>query len=202
MQVPESGIAIALAWPETFCKQPGSWYDGLMHLLGVSKNRYYRVGHAAVLLINRTGGQAHYFDFGRYHAPFGHGRVRSADTDTDVHLEQTACLDEAGQLLNAPLLLQALKLNPACHGEGPLHASICNVDFQKAMGKAKDMQNAGCIRYGPFVWRGSNCSRFVRTVILAGRPPVWQRLRLLLPRSISPTPKGNVRSLGRPIYIL
>lgn len=195
MPEPENGIAIALAWPQTACKQPGSWYDGLMHILGVSENRYYKVGHAAVLLINRADGRAHYFDFGRYHAPFGFGRVRSAGTDTDLELPLRAGFDSSGKLQNAEALLQVLQDNTSCHGEGPLYAAMCPLDFNRAYNKAAEMQEAGCIRYGPFLWQGSNCSRFVRTVILAGRPPLWQRLRLMLPRSISPTPKGNVRSL-------
>ncbi|MDQ3395429.1 MAG: hypothetical protein M3512_15145, partial [Bacteroidota bacterium] len=69
----KKGFAILLAWPETFCKQAGGWYDPLLSWLGISKNHYYRVGHAAVVLVNGFNGSLQYFDFGRYHSPYGYG---------------------------------------------------------------------------------------------------------------------------------
>ena len=36
----KSGIAIALAWPETYCKQAGGWYDGLLQTLGFNHPKY------------------------------------------------------------------------------------------------------------------------------------------------------------------
>lgn len=47
-----TGFAIALAWPQTYCKEGGAWYDGIMHILRLSKNHYYKVGHSAVVLTN------------------------------------------------------------------------------------------------------------------------------------------------------
>ena len=82
----DSGFAIAIAWPQTYCKQPGSWYDPLTALLGINRNNYYRAGHAALVLIDIQGKKCHYFDFGRYHSPFQHGRVRSAETDHDLKM--------------------------------------------------------------------------------------------------------------------
>lgn len=78
------GFAVALAWPETYCKQPGACYDGLMNRFGIAKNNFYKVGHAAVLLVNKSRKKCFYFDFGRYHSTFGKGRVRSAETDHDL----------------------------------------------------------------------------------------------------------------------
>jgi len=80
-------IAIILAWPETICKQTNAWYDGLMNKLKISKNGYYKVGHAAIVLVNSKKGEAHYFDFGRYHSPKGQGRVRDISTDYDLWVE-------------------------------------------------------------------------------------------------------------------
>lgn len=77
------GFAIAIAWPETFCKQAGSWYDPLFALIGISHNHYYRVGHAAVVLVNGYNGSLYYYDFGRYHSPLGHGRVRSESIEDE-----------------------------------------------------------------------------------------------------------------------
>src|SRR5690606_25903582 len=100
-----TGIAIALAWPETKCKQAGAWYDGLMNLLGISKENYYKVGHAAVVLIEAKTGNCLYFDFGRYHAPFGQGRVRDLETDHDLEIYTKAKFDNAGNFLNYEQIL-------------------------------------------------------------------------------------------------
>ena len=64
-----NGFAIALAWPETQCKEAVAWYDGLMRMININKNGYYKVGHAAIVLVEDISGRCHYFDFGRYHAP-------------------------------------------------------------------------------------------------------------------------------------
>jgi hypothetical protein len=188
-------FAIALAWPQTFCKQPGSWYDSLMHVLGVSKNHYYQVGHAAVVLINNHG-ECHYFDFGRYHAPFGFGRVRNAITDHDLAM-QTKALIQGNEITNINEILNELYNNKACHGEGDLHASFTTIDFEKSYLKAKQMQQQSPWKYGPFIWKGTNCSRFVRTTILAGMRLSKNHIKLLLPWSISPTPLGNVKTFSK-----
>jgi hypothetical protein len=190
-----TGIAIALAWPETICKQAGAWYDGLMELLGISKNNYYKVGHAALVLIDVKSGTCHYFDFGRYHAPYGHGRVRNQLSDFDVTLAIKAEINQKDEIVNYDSILNELLKKAACHGDGSIHASYCSIDFDTSFGKAMEMHNQSPIKYGPFVWSGTNCSRFVRTVILAGRPRLHSFLKLMLQYSISPTPIGNVLAL-------
>ena len=71
-----TGFAIALAWPETYCKQAGSWYEFITAALGINRNNYYKAGHAALVLVDGINKTCHYFDFGRYHSPFQHGRVK------------------------------------------------------------------------------------------------------------------------------
>jgi len=190
-----TGIAIALAWPETFCKQAGSWYDGIMNVLGFSKDNYYKVGHAAVVLINNATGECDYFDFGRYHAPFGHGRVRDKETDHELIINTIAQISPSGEIENYENILDELSNNPACHGTGIIHSSYCKVNFKEAFSVAKQMQEKSPWKYGPFIWDGTNCSRFVRTIVLAGSPPLTNTLRIFFPFSISPTPTGNVKSL-------
>lgn len=189
-----TGFAIALAWPETLCKQAGAWYDPLMRFLGLSKNYYYKVGHAAVVLIETKSGNCHYFDFGRYHAPFGHGRVRDAETDHDLIVSTKAEINTS-TISNYTEILAELQTNPSCHGTGVLHASYCEIDFKKAYENAKKMQEQSPHKYGPFVWKGTNCSRFVRTTILKGNPAAFHKLKLKLPLTISPTPIGNIKVL-------
>ncbi len=191
-----SGFAIALAWPQTYCKQPGSWYDPLTRRLGINRNNYYRAGHAALVLVDVASRTCHYFDFGRYHAPFRYGRVRSAGTDHDLRIFTVPKISKDGKsILNFREILEELQHNPACHGEGPLYASYLPVDFKASMNKAQQMQSESPIPYGPFVRGGSNCSRFVNTVILSGIPARYSRIRLKYFIPFTPTPLNNVNSL-------
>ncbi len=191
-----NGIAIALAWPDTLCKEPGSWYDRPMKWLGVNKNHYYKVGHSAVVLIENESGVCSYYDFGRYHSPYQHGRVRSAFTDHELKINSKAKLSKKGGLENYNEILLEVFNNPSCHGTGQLFASYCEVDFKAAQEKAIQMQLESPIAYGPFLPFGTNCSRFVNNVLLAGRPKWYHQFVLAYPRTLSPTPMGNVMALS------
>lgn len=188
------GILIALAWPETYCKQAGGWYDPLLNFMGLAKNNYYKVGHAAVALVCPKSGEIHYFDFGRYHAPFGHGRVRSKTTDHELKLSTKGFFDQDGNFTNYQEVLHELANKAACHGSGTLHASRYEINFQKAFQKATEMQDRSPIPYGPLLPNGTNCSRFVRSVMKAGISSL-KHVQLHLPLTISPTPIGNVKVL-------
>lgn len=197
-----TGFAIAIAWPETYCKQSDSWYDGILHLLGMSKNYYYKVGHAALVLIDNKNNIPHYFDFGRYHAPFKFGRVRSKSTDHGLAINTIPEISDNGKKIeNIHDILVELQLNPECHGEGKLHASYYHINFKKAFEKANTLQKKSPIPYGPFKYKGSNCSRFVNTSILAGKPK-WKfsfRMKYFVP--LTPTPLNNVISQSNKIVI-
>jgi hypothetical protein len=191
-----TGFAIALAWPQTWCKQPNAWYDSLMLKLGLSVNHYYRAGHAALVLVEKSTGDCHYFDFGRYHAPFEHGRVRDANTDHDLDLSVKAQITTDGKsITNLREILGFLHQNQACHGNGDLYGSYTEINFKKAFEKATEMQQQSPIPYGPFVWKGSNCSRFVHTAILAGNPETKPAFRLKYNIPLTPTPMSNVNAL-------
>lgn len=191
-----TGFAIAIAWPETYCKQPGSWYDGITRVLGANRYNYYKAGHAALVLVDAENLKCHYFDFGRYHAPFQHGRVRNADTDFDLAMNTVPEIpSDRSALLNFQDILSELQNNPACHGDGTLYASYCQVDFKTAITRAQTMSEAGPIAYGPFRYGGSNCSRFVNTVILAGKPAPRYSIKLKYLVPLTPTPLNNVDSL-------
>ena len=190
-----NGIAIALAWPETLCKQAGAWYDLPMKWVGFNKNNYYKVGHAAIVLVKKHSESCHYFDFGRCHAPHGHGRVRSSVTDHDLEINTKAKFNSKGDLINLNEILEELYFNESCHGTGDVHASITNVNFQKAFNKANKLQEKSPLPYGPFTPKGTNCSRFVNSVIIDGIPQFNHSLKLIFPISLTPTPMTNVKSL-------
>jgi hypothetical protein len=197
-----TGFAIAIAWPETYCKQPGYWYDGLTNLMGFSKNYYYKVGHAALVLINSETQKANYFDFGRYHTPFKHGRVRSEKTDHSLSIKTLAHIsNDACSILNFEEILTELQVNSECHGEGKLHASYCPVNFEKALDKASQLQKNSPIAYGPFIYKGTNCSRFVNTCILAGKPNWRFVFKLRANVLLTPTPLDNINALSNKIVL-
>ena len=191
-----SGFIIALAWPETFCKKAGAWYDGLMHVAGISKQNYYQVGHAALVIIDASDGNCYYFDFGRYHAPAGHGRVRDIWTDHDLKINTKAIISD-NNIENLKDILNELQSNNSCHGDGQMYASFTSCDFKTVYSDAKKMQEEVFIPYGPFVWNGTNCSRFVHTLVQKSHISILQKIKMRLPWLLSPSPLGIVKGLGQ-----
>ena len=188
-----TGIAIVLAWPETFCKQPGSWYDNIMRIIGVSKHHYYQVGHAAIILIDVFNPECFYFDFGRYHAPYGYGRGRSKFTDDELKIYTKPVLSaDRRKIENYEDILRELQSKKVFHGNGILYSSYTLISFNEALKKAQFLQKSSPLPYGPFVRKGSNCSRFVHNVLKTG-VLTWikrQQLKFLIP--LTPTPINNV----------
>ena len=183
----QKDFIIVLAWPEGMVEGAGAWYDKVL-----STNGQYRVGHSALVLVNSRTNQLHYIDFGRYHSPFGFGRVRDLETDPDISLKSKSII-LGNSIDNINEILFEISNLKATHGHGTLYASILkNIDFNKAYEKAKEIQNMGLISYGPVVLTGTNCSRFVTTIMLASNPNWFTKLRLKLPFCLSPSPKRNV----------
>lgn len=197
-----TGFAIAIAWPETYCKQPGYWYDAISSFLGLSDNHYYKVGHAALVLVDPESRKCHYFDFGRYHTPFQHGRVRSETTDDGLKIKTFATVSEDGRKIeNLEEILSELQLNPECHGEGKIHASYNKINFHRAYSRAFYLQQKSPIPYGPFRYNGSNCSRFVNSALIAGKPSWWAAFKLKYLVPLTPTPLNNVNSFENKVVL-
>jgi hypothetical protein len=183
----QNDFIIVLAWPEGMVAAAGGWYDKVL-----STNGKYRVGHSALILVNTATNQLNYFDFGRYHSPFGFGRVRDLETDPDISLKSKPIIS-GNSIDNIMEILLEISNLKATHGHGTLYASILkNIDFNKAYEKAKEMQNMGLISYGPVVLTGTNCSRFVASIMRASKPHWLTKLRLRLPFCLSPSPKRNI----------
>jgi len=192
----EINFIITLAWPEGMVISAGAWYDGV-----ASTNGKYRVGHSAMLLVNGTTNRVHYFDFGRYHTPKGYGRVRDIETDADVEVINATI--NGSEIDNIEDILHSVSEMKTTHGEGKMYASlISNIDFDKAYIRAKGLQDKGMLPYGPFVREGTNCSRFVATVIKSAGPSFIKKLRLKYPFCISPSPKRNVSISNNHYYVV
>ena len=195
----QTGFVIALAWPETYCKQAGAWYDGILRLVGINQNNYYKIGHAAIVIVDASQGSCHYFDFGRYHAPAGYGRVRDVWSDHDLAVHTKAQISQ-GKITNLDAILIELLSNPSCHGTGRIYASVVRCDVQKIYESAKALQQKIFIPYGPFVQDGTNCSRFVHTLVQKCELSYLQSWAVRLPWLVSPSPIGIVKGLGN-VYI-
>lgn len=197
----KKGWAIAIAWPQTWCKRTGAWYDHLTDLIGIQKEGYYLVGHSAVVLIDADSGHCAYYDFGRYHAPPGFGRVRSAHTDHELAIDLRAIVSEDKTcVLNLEEILETVALNPSNHGTGDLFAAVCPVNFTRAMIKVAETQSKIFEPYGPFIRNGNNCSRFVSSVLLESALDKNTRWKLRLPLTLSPSPMSIVRSVSSQIH--
>jgi len=189
-----TGTAIALAWPRTYCKRANTWYDGILKLLGFNENDYYRVGHAAIVLVDKQNLKCYYYDFGRYHAPFNHGRVRSGETDQELEI-RTRPIYKDNKIVNIDDILKEMQSREAYHGEAQLHSSTTDINFEAALKQAQYLQDISPIYYGPFTWNGQNCSRFVNSVLRAGKPKFWQWFKLRFVNPLTPTPMRNINAL-------
>lgn len=186
---------IVLAWPEAMVAGANSWYDKYLSTKGK-----YRVGHAALILVNHAKEKLFYFDNGRYHTPAGFGRVRSQETDPDIRIKSKLILKNH-EINNIEEILLEVKNKKACHGKGVLYASILhNTSFEKAFLFSNQMVSKGLVPYGPFVRGGTNCSRFVAQVMQESASSLVTNFRLKLPITISPSPKRNVSIANANFY--
>ena len=192
----QNDFIVTLAWPEGMVTAPGAWYDKI-----ASTNGKYRVGHSAIVLISSETKKSHYFDFGRYHTPQGYGRARDIETDKDLALSDVKIED--GEILNLEAILLELSKMKSTHVEGKMYAALIQkVNFTNAFSVAKRIQEKGMLPYGPFIRRGSNCSRFVATVIQSSGLSFIKKLRFKYPFCISPSPKRNVSITNHNYYIV
>lgn len=195
-----NGMAIAIAWPEFNGKQPGSWYDTPMRWIGHNKDFQYKVGHASLILVDAVSGDCSYFDCGRYHAPYQHGRIRDFTTDANLEIHTKANLTD-NKITNIKELLNEVQNNKTTFGTGPLYASYCPANIDSSISKIKELQNEDAIPFGPFVINGINCCWFVRSAILAGKPALKYSFKLQFLFPFKPMPITNVNYLSDKITI-
>lgn len=167
----------------------------LLKWAGIVKNLNFKVGHAAIVLVNRRTGLLAYYDFGRYVTPRGFGRARSAASDPRLVLATRAQIGTQGTIENLQAILTELhQKERATHGGGRLFFSIANgLSVGKATHFAEELVNQGPIPYGAVASGNNSCSRFVAQVLLAGwatGSPAKRRVKF--PESLKPSPMSNV----------
>lgn len=149
---------ITLAWPNGMIYSPGGVYD---KLLGSSKR--YKIGHTAFALIDSNSNKIFYFDFGRYHTPSSHGRVRDHKTDPNLCIEILADIND-NSIRNINSIIS--EINQNVKQEEPLYYKVINhTNFKNCYYYSKFIQNYGLIKFGVFTNSTLNCGRFVYNVI-------------------------------------
>lgn len=181
---------IPIAWSGANVVTAGGFYDRFLSILKFHKNGFYKVGHAAFLLVNGENGNIDYCDFGRYIAPKKYGRIRDKETDPEVAFDVKAKIDN-GKIVNFNEIIKAISIHPYTRGSGTVFAGIQNkISREKAIEFIKKKQSRPYMPYGPFVFDGSNCARFVAQTIAFSKK--GNGLRFLYPLYLTPSPVGNI----------
>jgi len=182
---------VALAWPEAWCRNAGSWYDSVLDWIGFSKAGYSPVGHAALMLVRFGSNEVEYYDCGRYCSVQNYACIRSAQSDDRLQIQQKAQI-ENGRILNLPEILAEIEKLPLVEEYGRVKSFVYPVDEKQADQAIAAEINAPMRKYGPFHPLAINCSRFVARVLrkAQGKSLLWY-LRFFP----SPSP-GNLVNLG------
>lgn len=187
------GIIVILSYPDTVVR-PAYWeYSSkIWPKIGIGHKDAVRAGHAALLLIQKDNPTIQYYDFGRYITTYGNGRVRSEETDPELHIPIKAKFDN-NQLSNLKELLLWLDQHPEkTHGDGRLIASINDqIDFSKAKKYIDGLIQQKEIPYGAFIKNGTNCARFVTDTIINSTTKNSIKLKLKSSFLLTPSPIGN-----------
>src|SRR5690606_8116479 len=187
-------IAIPISWPDKTALGDEKWMIFLKQI-GLVKNLHFKVGHAALLLIERNSGNTRYFDFGRYLSPRGYGRARSTLFDPRLEIITKAVITPQDEIQNIEEILRELcKKEEATHGGGRTVFSICKkVSFSKCVAYAEKLVAEGPILYGALAKNNNSCSRFVAQVVTEGMDADDKRRRkILYPECLKASPMSNV----------
>lgn len=187
-------IAIPISWPDKTAFGDEKWMAFLKQI-GIVKNLHFKVGHAAVLLIERASGSIRYYDFGRYLSPRGYGRARSMLFDPRLAISTKARISNSGDIQNIQEILKELtEKEEATHGGGRTFFSICKqISFLKGVAYAERLVAEGPIAYGAFAKDNNSCSRFVAQILTEGMDADDKRQKkILYPECFKASPMSNV----------
>lgn len=188
-----SGIILTLAYPDTVVRISDEKLVPYLRYINVGTKNYIRAGHAAIVLIHKTTKSLEYFDFGRYTTPQGFGRVRGKETDNELRFPIEANIKNE-QVANLKEIIKYLAMHPKLtHGEGKLVVSVCSeINHEKAKAFIFNLQQKGFIRYGAFITKGTNCSRFVTDALIASITNKKKKRKLEKSNRFTPSTVGNV----------
>lgn len=193
----DNAICMVIGWPETWSKGAEKFF-GWCHEVGIIKDRYFKVGHAALCLIHKDTGEIQYFDFGRYTCDHGMGRVRGSNTDPHLNIPLQAEFDPSGQIANLKEITRFLfSITRYTHGDGMIYFSLYHkMDWAKSLAFVDDLQQQGSVRYTTFAPNSTNCSRFVLGTLLAGSSSAKDKAKFVLTPTLRASPVGTVVDAG------
>jgi hypothetical protein len=185
----EKGLIIALAYPDNFVKATDGRYNAVLKRMGIVNQGLVCAGHAACLIIDEGTGLIRYSDFGRYITPAFKGRARTIITDPDVSINLKARF-ESGLLVNLKEIINYLIDRPhLTHGVGRLCVGLFyNADIGKAWQIARRFSLQGSMDYGPFTMKGTNCARYVLSMLNASLESRSLRAKLRSYYLLTPMP--------------
>ncbi|MGB7526813.1 MULTISPECIES: DUF6695 family protein [Sphingobacterium] len=187
-------LAIPIAWPDQTARGDELWM-AVLKKLGIVKNLNFKVGHAAIVLIEKKSGDLKYFDFGRYIVPRGFGRARSSQFDPRLELETKAIFSDSGELLNLEeILCELTEKESATHGGGRLLCSISErISFNKGVQFAEALVDKGPVLYGALAPNNNSCSRYVAQILVNAMEKNDPRSsKIFFPECLKSSPTSNV----------
>lgn len=190
-------LAFILSWPDTTIRGDEKWIM-FFKKIGLVKNVNFKVGHTAIVLVNRKNGDMLCYDFGRYITPRGYGRARSRFSDPRLNIKIKAKFKD-DRIVNLEDIIEQFEiLKPAMYGEGILYFSIANnINFQRAKAYGDDCVRQGSYPYGAIARYNNNCSRFItRMLMYSSKQYNWNH-SINFPETIKASPMSNVVNVAR-----
>lgn len=193
----ENCIIMAIGWPNTWSKGAEKIFTWSYNN-GIIKDRYFKVGHAAMCLIHKETKEVLYFDFGRYTCDKGQGRARGKNTDPKLTIQTKATFDAQGKVTNLQEIVNDLfNIVAYTHGEGVIYFSMYDkMNFEKTIQFIDNIQQQGSVRYTTFSPNSTNCSRFVAGAIMAGGTNWKDKVKLFFTPTLRASPVGTVVDVG------
>lgn len=185
-------LALILAWPDATIRGDEAWMM-FFKKIGLVKNLNFKVGHTGIILIERATGELHFYDFGRYIAPRGHGRARSKKSDPRLNIQIKAKID-GYQIINIAEIMHCLEnMKDAMQGFGDLYFTVVpNVDFNRAKAFADDWVTRGSYPYGAVAKNNNNCSRFITRLLIHAAQDFHFWHAINFPETIKASPMSNI----------
>ncbi len=196
LQYTEKNAAlIIISYPDMLVHNTEAAYHNLIRVVGVGGKKRTRAGHASFVIAKKNTPTFEHYDNGRYIAPVGYSRVRSAETDIEMLVDLEAKWED-GVLTNHKELLQWLYNNPdKTLSSGDIYATInYNVSYERVKDYIKEMLEEETMPYCPFLKDGTNCARFVSDAMSIGiiDDEVQQQISRIY--RITPSGLSSVRS--------
>ena len=171
---------LIITWPYGLVNAANSWYDFFL-----SDKGNYEFGHTALILVNSKDGTNHYFDYGRFENFNDLGRIRNSISDEKLEIKSRAVIIN-GDIINKDEIFQEINNNPSAKSlflnssHQKMYCSIINnINFKESYQFAISMMK-NKYEYGPFIYNGLTCGRFVYRIVNKSNASFLDKLKTIL----------------------